>query len=471
MKSATTDTTRYLCAAAHLDGAFRRQVFKKIIEEEHKYFGVSFGVDLIPVIKHCLAAKHRNIILEILLSGLLLSALFFAPIFGFWISFLTFLGIALLVRFSELWISHHHIVAKSLAKGKYNLDSVKFNTNGYIEKILEEIRCEQIGNVVIYGGFSPFVGAGFDIGGWSFALNTDKGKEHLGTILEPLPFQISELYEHLVNRLEEIRLNGLSIEDKLYVDGEEIRDDKRFLANPFVRPVTNIEYSQLKPFIENPTQAIRHYKCIRVAGWKGELILSIFIRFTKVGDSLFAESSYFLLPPLKRNFYKIDNYQRLITWRKVINLILEAGFTTPLLWLFSPLLVLLRLFAPFMRSWRRRRNRRIIKENPTFNYGATTSIREFATSAEYQRYFQKLDKEMNVKIIERQILDSIIDFLDHKNIDTSDLKKREIAILNNGVIVTGGDIRAHNLSVGSHAKSMMSYFTRPTQSTANANTD
>jgi hypothetical protein len=98
-----------------------------------------------------------------------------------------------------------------------------------------------------------------------------------------------------------------------------------------------------------------------------------------------------------------------------------------------------------------------------FDYGAKISIRESATSTEYRRYFQKLDKEMNFKVIERRILDSIVEFLDSKNIDTSDLQNRQQWILNEGVIVSGGSIEAESVALGKGAMSQISRLTGRTR--------
>ena len=63
-----------------------------------------------------------------------------------------------------------------------------------------------------------------------------------------------------------------------------------------------------------------------------------------------------------------------------------------------------------------------------------------------------LDKEMYVKIIERQLLDSITNFLDTRNIDTTDLKSRQNAIQNSNVIVSGNTIQGSNVAFGDRAK-------------------
>lgn len=71
---------------------------------------------------------------------------------------------------------------------------------------------------------------------------------------------------------------------------------------------------------------------------------------------------------------------------------------------------------------------------------------------EYQRFFQKLDQEMYLKIIERRIVDSLSNFLASKNIDTSDFKDARSTILNHGIIVDGGSLQAENIAVGKRAK-------------------
>lgn len=67
---------------------------------------------------------------------------------------------------------------------------------------------------------------------------------------------------------------------------------------------------------------------------------------------------------------------------------------------------------------------------------------------------------MYAKIVERQILESIIDFLDSKNIDTTDLKEQRMTILNTGLIVSGGSVNAESIAVGEQAKAGIFNFAR-----------
>ena len=93
-----------------------------------------------------------------------------------------------------------------------------------------------------------------------------------------------------------------------------------------------------------------------------------------------------------------------------------------------------------------------IKNNPLFDYGAESSLRVKMSSSNFNHFFQRSDSEMYFKIIERVLLDSIVKFLDDHNIDTSDLKERQTTIINSGIIVQGGDVRAQAMAVGTAAK-------------------
>jgi hypothetical protein len=59
---------------------------------------------------------------------------------------------------------------------------------------------------------------------------------------------------------------------------------------------------------------------------------------------------------------------------------------------------------------------------------------------------------MYFKVLVKNILDSILTYLEENNVDVSELKQRQSMILNNGAIVSGGSMTTENLSVGEGAK-------------------
>lgn len=476
-----SNTTRYLCAAAHIDRSFRAQVLDKILDEDYRVISIPAGVSLLTVARHCLNAKRRKLIRNVIIAILFVIAWmraynrlafgfgygFTDPVTALYTSlFSSYFSLFFLLAWAttavETWMTRYRIIAKYLLKQTFNPDRVSLTpgAEARLRQKLADVANEEDCNVVIYSGFSPFVGAGSDIGGWSFTLNISKGKEKMGVTQTPQPFTVEELYAYIDSAIKDLHLHGTKIEDKIFVNGQEIRGDQRFLPDLFGRPLTQVDASTLQAFISRPSDEIRHYKCIRIIGWQGEIIFSVFLRFFKLRQNLFVEVSYFLLPPLKQEYREIDQLNPNPTWRQLAKILQDTFVKSLLLFPGAIFLLIAELSQPLTRWNRRRTNRRLIRENPMFDYGASKSIREIAASNQYSHYFQKLDKEMYLKLVERQILDSIISFLDDHNIDTSDLRARQDTILNNGVIVTGGSVEAQNLTVGERAKSAVNNVTQ-----------
>jgi len=351
----------------------------------------------------------------------------------------------------ETWTTHS-IVADHFLKSNYDPNYGKVRVSARTARRLERISEQQNANVVVYSGFLPFVGSGADVGGWSFSLNVHKGKENLGRTFEPQGFEVGELYSCLLDAVRQLNFDGLITEDKLFVNGKDVREDRRFLPDPLSSPASVVSADLINDYIAKSTHIVRHYMCVRITDWKGELALSVFLRLAKNGASFFTEANYFLLTPIRESYRKADSMRSSLGLGEALEMIGVVLFKGLLLWSFSAWILLFKLARFFFRLSEREKARRLVAEDPTFDYGATGSLREYVSSYQYRRYFQKLDKEMYLKTVERLILDRIIQFLDEKDIDTSDLKDRQATILNNGVIVTGGAVRAKSLAVGQSAK-------------------
>ena len=91
------------------------------------------------------------------------------------------------------------------------------------------------------------------------------------------------------------------------------------------------------------------------------------------------------------------------------------------------------------------------EDNERYNYGHKQSLRESWSQGRYQRYFQMLDKDMYLKVLQQRIIDAIADSLEERGIATDAIREQETTILNQGLIMTGGKIDAQNLAVGHKA--------------------
>ena len=449
-----SEITRSLCAAAYMHSNFRHQVIKHCVDEEHKAIGPCFGMDLVTVTRHCLIAERKLGRRDLWLFALTLLVIAVVAL-GDPDASLAVLFIVLPVSFALcLWqkLRVRYVVSKNFRRGKFNPDVFA----GEERRDLSFLRDYQNGNAVIYSGFSPFVGSGLDLNGWSFALDVSKGSEDVdGHRRGPKPFEIAELYEYVNNSIRQLHLDErVAIEDKIYVNGQDIRDDRRFLDAPLSRPTVNVDPRVIKSAMEESSQQLRHYRCIRVTDWSGELVLSIFLRFYKLGHNLFVETNNFLLTPLHEEFRSVDSMPLQLSLKQLFGYLVYSLFIANFLLVVSPLVILGRLQRNLERWRERRAERKSILENSIFDYGARVSIRQWTSSGFYRRYFQKLDKEMYFKILEKNILDSILTFLEERDVDISDLKQRQTTILNNGVMMSGGSIKTESLAVGERAKSV-----------------
>src|SRR5205823_9210868 len=79
-RAAYSDATRYLCAAGELDEQFGNQVIDELFPQPKRSVAPSFGIDLVPIVKHCLRGRRRRAIRDFLLLLLVLVELVLYPI-------------------------------------------------------------------------------------------------------------------------------------------------------------------------------------------------------------------------------------------------------------------------------------------------------------------------------------------------------------------------------------------------------
>lgn len=460
-----TEATRYLSVAALLDRSFRDSAIEQLIDEKHRAVAPSVGVDLVTVAKHCLNARRSEFKQDLILS--LLAIPFFAAALALAGSsdptpaLLIVLTSAVLCGFINIFRADWNLrrsILRHFMRENFDPDRKDLLLNAEESRALAELEQWQNQNVVVYSGFQPFVGSGNEFGSWSFALDLRKGKEDLGTVLVPSPVSVAEIYAYLDKSLADLNLEKLVVEDKLYVNGPDIRNDKRFLSSPLARPFPRISADTIERTLGKPLQIARHYKCIRIVDWSGDLVLSVFVGIARISDTLSVTARYFLLTPIADKYRVVDTWNRTPSWRDWVQCGLTSLITSPFHFAFVPLILLSRLSKKIKKHRAIKALEKRILENPMFDYGAGSSLRESASAWAYRRYFQKMDTDMYHVILERQLLDKIVDFFDSRNIDTSDLKERRTTILNSGVLMSGGTIQAQSVAVGKEAKSLVGRF-------------
>lgn len=448
MDSQTNHTTRFLCASAYLKSTGFCQRILHHYENETRATAPEVGLDMPLLIGVCRAALKRHLGYHLVFAALAIGG-----------------GIAVAASESPAVIAVYVLAAAALFFAKSYQERYKFTGSfrqgafdperlrkslhlaeqGYMEDALPSE--EQ--NLVVYSGFVPFVGAGADLGGWSFSVAVDKPRESLGSRAEPQPFRTPQLYAAIRTAVTNMGIDGLDVRDMCFVHGSDIREDREILPDEFGRPVQSVSAQRISRYSEASDSRVRHYQWIRVRDWGNDLVVSYFLRCAIRGQSLFVEIKRFLLTPLADQYRTIDSLGG-ANWRSTTALLTGSLIAGPLYPIYSFVALtgkLLRGLNEFFDSEGRER-RRQIRDSPLYNYGTDTALRQQLSSNRYVHYFQKLDGDFYSKVLERTILDEIVSFLDEHDIDTSDIRERQTTILNSGIIVQGGDVNAEALAVG-----------------------
>ncbi|OXL85836.1 hypothetical protein BCV73_24230 [Paenibacillus sp. SSG-1] len=450
MKKPHYDITRYLCAAAEISSKFRTKVFEQIIDNTIRYIAPSYGVDVPLVARHCLRAHMRDFIVETLLSLVLFGALFSSfNSYGVVLGILHFVMIiftypwliSIFLRWANLYVGYR-IVAKDLKINDAQSEKKSWIELKY-EKRIQDLEKIQDGNVVYYSGYNPFVGSGNKVDSWSFVCSIER-KE--GEVTDQV--SLYTLYDLIRRNMESLVIPNLTVKDMLYVNGREIRDDGRFLFDPYHAPLSVVSDAVIDQYKEIQEENIRYYQSVQVVGWQGNLVFSSFFRVSKNDKHLFVEANYYALPPLKSEYYEIDKFSSSIPFGRVLKMgissILPALYYLPL----SPYRAV-RSGMAFFAGWKDKRNfAKQVDDTHKFDYGAFESIREMAANEKMQNYFQKTDSDMYKKQIERCYTDSIVEYLESIGVDVSEFVQRKETVINKGVMINGGEFNGDVVSVG-----------------------
>src|SRR6266487_253724 len=503
-----TDATRYICAAIHWYPDLRKRIFQKIIGEEHKAPVEALGVDLLTVVKHYIHVREQStrllllrslftilvimvIILRLLfqvmahpssLGDLLLGSIICIVLsfFGAWITVLI-----------ETWNSDRRVVAHRFTPEKFRSMSIAISLKPGLET---KIRDAQEGNVVIYSHqakaffipssnqepviqHNPFVGLGWRMESCRWlphAIACDRGKQEMGTSLTPQPFTLEEFYRSLSDKVQENFGSGLSVRDRLYVDGQRIQNDPTFLPDDKKRPRTRVDYSLVRYFMEYPSDSVAFYQCFHLIHPSGNLIFSLCLHCNRDdrGFLNIHQEGFLLSPPGDR--YSAIDIENTLKFRDGLAIVWESLRRTPQRWRDTPrdcfkflsqkgkgriaiLWKSLRKMSHehfgFLSQWEKRHadTPRRARRKRQLDFGALSSLRfdvcsSYNASNRASKFFHQVNMEAQINKLMRSTRQAIIDFLDSKQIDTSLLSDSQAQsfFFNADIIIEGGEFNGDN---------------------------
>lgn len=299
-------------------------------------------------------------------------------------------------------------------------------------------------NICIFSGKKPFIGSGTISKNFSFVLSIDKAKKHGDNTT--IDFSEDEIYNTIQNALSTTNQTM----QKLYINGSLLNGDTNLLSA--------IDSGKLKQEIwqkysEQNANSIRRYLCVSNISQSEEIQSNFFIRFVKSHNSIFVELTTTLLPPIATKYRVIEQLPQKVSFARLIGMLQSSIFMTIVYMGKSIIYGVNFVFQglPEMISEKKSIEKQI-KENPLFDYGETTTLREDVADTSLQTFYNSMDDEHLSKQVEKAFFSNLIQFLDSKNIDTSELSQQEATIINHGLIMSGGEVKADNIAVGKMSK-------------------
>ncbi|MER6671927.1 hypothetical protein [Streptomyces sp. NPDC000983] len=531
------DTTRHLCAAAYTDPEFSRRVVEEVLRDELGAVAPSPGVDLVPVVRHSLAARRLHLERDRELAAVYLLTGAFGPL---WLVFghlalkalaaasraprravrgrepvdtaaalrrlagtgagVLLAGVLFCVFLSTLPLSGPWSwLAGSYAGGVPSLLAVVgggawafwIMTREELEvdrRLREGLRREtfdartapdageawaaagvravaeaQTGNVTVYSGFSPFVGQGVRQAQWAVSLPLLPARP--GAPLTA--FDTWDVVRRLRSRLHEAALRhaaeqppadagpslaALELEDRVFVSGARIADDRRLLPDPVRAPATRLSDTAVRDIALDPQGTPRHCLAAHLPLWGGAVVPSQLLHVAVVGRTLHLHCDRHVLTPLRPGPRDVDLLPAALTPAHRTGLLLSALRRSDSALFGAPRAVLGDALREWGRLRRLRREYAAAGTDPAFDRGARLSIREHAMGDEYLDHFQRVDAERTFAALDRHALAAVRDFLDEHGVDTSDFRTQTQTILNHGVLQTGGVSVVGNQAVGPGAR-------------------
>lgn len=439
------NVTRQLCASTYLTPGLSDKIIS-FVKNPYKAIVHPPGIDPVLLLNHALNARRQQrkfyaILFLLIIAGLIGVTFFNLP------------GVILFIAIYGAVVVHHfrnkRFIKEQFLSGNFNYN---FSYDGSGRELVAQLKENTTHNVVYYSGYSPFVGCGIEIGGWSFVIDIDKGKTEMGHTETPKPFLEDELYFRISQELLHLKVENLTIDNKVYFNGRDLRDNKDILPNFLSHPITEVSSEYTKKVMNAGVENARFYKMIQVTGWEGDLVLSAFLRFKKGEKTLFVENNYYLLPPIQDQYRAVDRLKKHTGISYFIKLFWRLFFMSIWEGVRSVTYVLAQIsqgINNILGSSPEDQLRKEVKISPDYDYGAVSSIREIVSQDSYFQHFQKLDKERYLKTIDKRIFNGIADFLESKNISTAEFREREASVLNQGIIVqSGGVLNGQNVAAG-----------------------
>jgi hypothetical protein len=438
------EATRYLSAATQVDVRYAERVVTRIINEPFKSLAPTFGVDVPVVARWALKALRTRALRDQVLASIFVLIILVSALSFLWLQILIALPVVIFIAWQAVSLERLeciHILAQKMLRDRFDSDHAPPAHRERDRMRLNEVEKRRDGNLVVFSGHSAFIGSGERLYYQRILLDVSRGREDEdGTRAKPEEFTSHDLHKAIIHAFGceaglARSLANIKVYERLFVNGLHVQGNDQLLPDPLRPPPTSVDENLLTTATLHPTPEARAYVCVEMPGWKGQLVVTQFIRAVHTGDSLYIDWTFQVLPPLKDKFLQIDRlYEASRYYQVSVSLLFGLRKTVPAL-----------LGSPFevVRTWRlsrtarrhQARNAHAIRRGYVFDYGAQRSIREDACGTRRRHYFLARDETMYLLLAQQTLTRAVRIFLEDHNVDLGQFDEQVKIIFDNSIKV------------------------------------
>ncbi len=310
-------------------------------------------------------------------------------------------------------------------------------------------------NVVIFRGDEPFRNFGEIFGSWTITVDGERPAQNdlSEEKKETGHFDVESVERRISCTLERSGMTPSAAKVLYFIQGKSVPHHlKRPGAWPPAKFMTKDLYEEISD--AGLGNRVRRYLWVARRTSGREVTVSYFIRVSKENADINLEIFGVLMPPIAWRYRWIDRVMPK-SGRQLggdLGLSILGG---PIMIFLAPLLTLAQISASTSRV--RKASLKAIREsvdaNPEHDCGAPDSIRRRLCDFGAISYFLNVDRRMVEIAFTGRILRAFTDELEACSIDTTELREQRATVLNQGIILQGGDLNAENVSAGKGAQS------------------
>ncbi|NEB01411.1 hypothetical protein [Streptomyces sp. SID13726] len=473
-------TTRQLCLAVHLNREFCDRVCADALPSGLKAGCPSSGVDMVAVWRHaCLARDRRRSAAHSLdaVRGWLWSSaavLVWGVAAALWLSPAWLWSCAVAVTVAAAALAHGYRVVHALVRDtvgtaeRLRRTDVAPRASVPERDAAEEARVERIqrADLIVFSARSatPFIGSGIPVE--HVVMQPVDISRGASEDVEPLPFEAHQVHDRLVKELPSRGLDeaAATVRQRLFIRGDVIA---RTTDSPWEDrekpPPTEVSREWLTAGVDRPSGTARTYVCLERLFNGGRLVVSMYVRVTRQGDMLSLDIATFVLPGLDTLRLRLDHpfgehfdnhldplpgrttapACREIAWELLTRYLTRSSWDRPPQPSGSDADTReedARKPEPDRTvtggdteadKWQTEEiQRSAALGERIYDFGAETSLREYAARSYLTDYFEALDTRDCLQRMQRSVIDCLDAFLTERRIDTSEFRTRRDQIIN-----------------------------------------